>query len=139
MVAAMREIERSFPARKFGPNVTLDDERNLGCAFIDWPDFISSANESDSALRSLLAWRGAMFVDDIGQELAVVSGYKQGWSESVFDRFVNRRTGIAAVLWMTSNLTPNEMRNRYGERALSRLSGHCSFIRFDGQDRRLTA
>jgi DNA replication protein DnaC len=137
MIAAMKAVASLMPPRRFGPNVILDEERNTICSFVDWPEFIASLHRSNDQLGRLFAWRGPLFVDDVGQEHAAVSGFKQGESEAVFDQFINRRTGVDVPLWITTNLTPNEISNRYGERAMSRIAGHCELINFSGADRRL--
>ena len=139
MVAAMKAISRAMPSRQFGPNVILDEERNTVCKFVDWPEFVAGLDRNENATSQLFAWRGPLFVDDVGQEHFAASGYKQGWAESIFEQFVNRRTGSGLALWVTTNLMPNEMRDRYGERAMSRLAEHCVLIRLEGADRRLTA
>jgi DNA replication protein DnaC len=139
MVAALRNFASCLPPNKFGPNVLLDDERTTGCAFVDWPEFITRAFRDHDCEHRVLSWRGPMFVDDVGQEQFVHSGYRQGEGEAIFSRFVNRRTGMPLPLWITSNLSPGEIGDRYGERTISRLAEHCAFIKFEGPDRRLAS
>lgn len=139
MVAAMKAIARTMPSHRFGPNVTLDDERNTVSAFVDWPEFITNLRSRGDSVGQLFGWRGPLFIDDVGQEHVAVSGYRQGESEAVFDQFINRRTGIDSPLWITTNLTPNEIRDRYGERAMSRLAEHCVLVKLEGDDRRLAS
>jgi DNA replication protein DnaC len=117
--------------------------------FVDWPEFTGDVDrwramrgddrEKFDPMRRLCFWRGPLFVDDVGQEQAVESGYRAGETESLFDQFVNRRTGMDLPLWITTNLASDDIRKRYGERAISRLAEHCLEIPLGGDDRRLTA
>jgi DNA replication protein DnaC len=117
--------------------------------FVDWPEFIGDVDrwkaleitdrDRFDPVRRLCAWRGPLFVDDVGQEQFVESGYRRGESEALFDQFVNRRTGLDLALWITTNLSIADLRERYGERTSSRLSQHCLLIGICGDDRRLAA
>lgn len=128
--------------------LTMTDAAD-GSLFVDWPEFISDIErfadmrtpdrDRFDPERRLFFWRGPLFVDDVGAEQMVGSGYKAGRSEAVFDQFVNRRTGVNFPLWITTNLTPTELRERYGERTLSRLVEHCTMIPVSGADRRLAS
>ena len=137
MVAAMREVAKA-------------DAPFKDCAlFVDWPEFVSdcdawkamTASDRDrfNPAKRLLEWRGPLFVDDVGQEQIVDSGFRKGETEALFDQFVNRRTGLQLPLWLTSNLSASDIRKRYGERCVSRLTEHCAWISVVGDDRRLVA
>jgi DNA replication protein DnaC len=119
--------------------------------FVDWPEFIGDCDrferrfkgvedaEKFDPFRRLCTYRGPLFVDDVGQDLVVVSGFKTNVAESAFDQFVNRRTGMELPLWITSNLAEADIQARYGERTVSRLSQHCLIVPVVGEDRRLSA
>jgi DNA replication protein DnaC len=120
-----------------------------GPMFVDWPEFIGDIRRFETIetpdrerfdpLRRLSTYPGPMFVDDVGQEQAIVSGFRQGEAETVFSEFVNRRTGMQLALWIATNLAPKEIGSRYGQRTISRLAEHCVFVKFAGADRRIVA
>jgi DNA replication protein DnaC len=119
--------------------------------FVDWPEFIGDIERHRQSFkgvpdadkfdpfRRLCIYRGPLFVDDVGQDQPVVSGFKTNEAESIFDQFVNRRTGMELPLWITTNFSLADIRKRYGERTVSRLAQHCLIVPVEGVDRRLTA
>lgn len=115
--------------------------------FVDWPEYISDIDKYENnasfygikfdPMNRLFNYGGAIFVDDVGQEFSAISGFKFGKPESIFDQFINHRTGLDLPLWITTNLTLPAFQERYGDRALSRITEHCAVIELAGEDRRL--
>jgi DNA replication protein DnaC len=119
--------------------------------FVHWPEFIRDVGRFNRDYRDfpdrgafdpqvkLENYAAALFVDNLGEERAVNSGYEQGWAEMVFADFVCRRAGMKVGLWITTNLSERELKSRYGEPSISRLREHCAFITLKGADRRLAS
>jgi len=77
-----------------------------------------------------------VWFDDLGAE---GKGYYYGDKFEVFERMVQIRYDLfikGIITHFTTNLTPNEIKSRYGERMWSRLSQMCTHIIFEGQDKR---
>ena len=77
-----------------------------------------------------------LVIDDLGTEQQTVSQYgniRNPMAELLEERYAvwpNIRT------YITTNLSPAEILERYGERVASRLEEMCARIRLDGADRR---
>ncbi len=67
-------------------------------------------------------------VDDLGQERVT-----EFTSEELFS-VINFRINRGLPFVISTNLTPDELDDRYGERIASRLFGFCDVLRFVGED-----
>lgn len=77
-----------------------------------------------------------VWFDDLGAE---GKGYYYGDKFEVFERMIQIRYDLfrnGILTHFTTNLTPTEIKVRYGERTWSRLSEMCEHIIFDGEDKR---
>lgn len=87
----------------------------------------------DSLQAYLRVLESALIViDDLGQER--VTDFTAEELFSVINFRINR--GLPFVI--STNLTPDELDDRYGERIASRLFGFCDVLRFVGEDVRKT-
>jgi len=80
-------------------------------------------------------WDGdTLCIDDLGAE-GVVSewGVKDDLMKTIIAHRAERQKGVTHV---TTNLDARQIRDRYGDRTLSRLIGMCRCHRLDGRDRR---
>jgi DNA replication protein DnaC len=112
MVAAMHATE----ARRIG-------EVSYPPFFVNWAEYLGDIKRFEINVKArayddpskfdpevrLFGYKAGLFVDDIGREQFVESGYERGSSEAIFDRFIDRRTGIDLPLWITTNLSPDEL------------------------------
>jgi DNA replication protein DnaC len=117
--------------------------------FVAWPEFIRDTKQFEDDFkdapdrrffdprRRLGTYPAALFLDNVGEEREVTSGYEVGKAEVIFAELIDRRVGMAVPLWITTNLSERELRARYGEPTVSRLREHCAFITLTGKDRRL--
>lgn len=72
-----------------------------------------------------------LVLDDLGAEKA------SEWTVQELNRIVDERYRQCAPLLVTSNLSGKEMRERLGDRLVSRLAEMCVPVRIEGSDRRL--
>lgn len=95
---------------------SYEDRRSTG---EDWLD-----QATDATLLAL---------DDIGAERVT------DWVREKLFQLVNRRYNAVKATIVTSNLSPDELSDRIGDRTVSRLVGMCRIVRLDGEDKRLQA
>lgn len=119
--------------------------------FVDWPELMRDIRRFKDEFRDspdrrffdpqvrLETYPAALFIDAVGEERIVASGYEAGEAQAIFAEVINRRTGLPTPLWLTTNLSERELRARYGEPTVSRLRQHCAFITVAGKDRRLAS
>jgi DNA replication protein DnaC len=74
-------------------------------------------------------------VDDIGKE----AGGRSNVVDSMFDTVMRHRVASGKPTIITTNLTPDEMRQGYGIYVMSLLSEQCSMVEVPGVDYRPTA
>jgi DNA replication protein DnaC len=74
-------------------------------------------------------------VDDIGKE----AGGRSNVVDSMFDTVMRHRVASGKPTIITTNLTPDEMRQGYGIYVMSLLSEQCSKVEVPGSDYRPTA
>ncbi|KQP81553.1 ATP-binding protein [Aeromicrobium sp. Leaf291] len=71
-----------------------------------------------------------LLIDDLGAERATE------WAVEQFESLVDHRSREARRLIVTTNLDGATLRQRYGDRALSRLRGGATAVQLAGADRR---
>jgi DNA replication protein DnaC len=77
-----------------------------------------------------------LWFDDLGAE---GKGSYYGDKFEVMERMIQIRYDLyrnGILTHFTTNLSPNEIKARYGERAWSRLTEMCEHVVFDGEDKR---
>lgn len=130
MVAAMRTFE-------FSSRAMFLDWAEF-CADVDaFADYSTTDKELFNPQTRLFAWPAPLFVDDVGREPRL--GKYQRSNAEMFDRFISARARLNQQLWITTNQSLNDFTDRYGERAVSRIYGHCRLIEISGDDRRLAS
>jgi len=89
-----------------------------------------------SQLHKFFEWTDGheIVIDDLGTEATVAEyGAKDDLMKSVIAHRCERQRGVTHV---TTNLTAEEIAERYGDRTLSRLLGMCVAHRMAGKNRR---
>jgi len=69
-------------------------------------------------------------IDDVGTESLF-------YGNPVFNEIVKRAENVGNCLIITTNLTSQDIKEKYGDRVLSRLLNICKCIKFSGEDLRL--
>lgn len=72
-----------------------------------------------------------LLIDDLGAECVTQ------YSAASFTNLLNLRMVLGLQTVISTNLTPDKIRNTYGERVLSRLLGEFTVLGFEGKDIRL--
>jgi hypothetical protein len=90
--------------------------------FPDWGDWYSADGIAASVRR--------LFLDDLGVERNSEDAAR------IIALLVERRYAVDLPTWVTTNLTPLEIAERYGERTSSRLLGANAIVKLSGRDRR---
>lgn len=88
-------------------------------------------NRHDNFLDQLMRFEGVLILDDIGTEKATE------WVGEQFYRIINHRYENGLRTFYTSNLSPEELDEKIGERSVSRIVGSCEIVELQGDDRRL--
>ena len=113
---------------KKGYNVIYDSAINL-MHTLDQEQF-RKAKESSDTLPALLEC-DLLILDDFGTE------FDTAFSRSMIYTIINSRVNARKPMIVNTNLTPNEMKERYGDRIASRLSASSQILPFYGEDIRL--
>jgi len=71
-----------------------------------------------------------LFIDDFGATT------KSEWSINETFKLIDARVASKKQTFVSSNLDPNEILHHFGERIQSRMFELCTFIKFEGIDRR---
>ena len=70
--------------------------------------------------------KGRLFIDDLGFEKLAFNQYE------LMEQILFERYGNNAVTFLTTNLTPSEIENRYGKRIGDRLQEMFNYIKWEG-------
>lgn len=73
-------------------------------------------------------------IDDIGVE----HQDNQGKNVSMLYILINRMYNREGMLFLTTNLTLEQFRERYGDRILSRIVEMCEMVELTGEDKRIS-
>ena len=82
-------------------------------------------------LSKILNYRGLLIIDDIGSEKITE------WVEETLYAIVNKRYEDVIPTIFTSNLSPEELTKKYGDRIVSRVVGSCDVVELTGKDKRV--
>lgn len=91
----------------------------------------SFTDEGRAEAVRMFSGNGAVVLDDLDKTRPTDFGMEQLFSA------VDAREQAGAPLLVTTNLTPSEIGERYGEPLMSRLAGYCRTVRVDGDDWRV--
>lgn len=72
-----------------------------------------------------------VMIDDLGVEK------QTEWSHEILYLIVNKAYERGKPLFISTNLSLDEFREKYGDRILSRLSEMCELVELTGEDRRI--
>ena len=76
-------------------------------------------------------FKGLLFLDDVGVEKSTE------WTLETFYLILNARYNDVLPTIFTSNLSPANLSEKWGDRIASRIIGSCDVFRLEGEDRRL--
>ena len=111
-----------------GYSVIYDSAINL-MHTLDQEQFRRTKESSDT-LPSLLEC-DLLILDDFGTE------FDTAFSRSMMYTIINSRVNARKPMIINTNLTPTEMKARYGDRIASRLSSSSQILPFYGEDIRM--
>lgn len=89
------------------------------------PNKPNSDNVRDGAKNA--TW---LFIDELGV------GNISEWNIDQTFQLLDHRLNNGLQTYISSNLTPDEIQGKYGERILSRIYGMCRLVKYIGPDRR---
>jgi DNA replication protein DnaC len=92
----------------------------------------SFTDEGRAEAVRVFSGNGAVILDDLDKTRPSDFGMEQLFSA------VDAREQAGAPLLVTTNLSPSEIGERYGEPLMSRLAGYCRTVQVEGEDWRVT-
>lgn len=92
-----------------------------------------SINSIDKTLANAMESKSVLFLDDVGREPRMTF---YGNTIDRFPEIVDRIERDGGTIVMTTNLSGEQLRERYGERTTDRLRGMCMFVTFLGESKR---
>jgi DNA replication protein DnaC len=92
----------------------------------------SFTDEGRAEAVRMFSGNGAVILDDLDKTRPTDFGLEQLFAA------VDAREQAGAPLLVTTNLTPSEIGERYGDPLMSRLVGYCRSVRVEGDDWRVT-
>lgn len=97
--------------------------------------FAASTAECDPRMTNLdyLVWTHFPIIDELGVE-SMVNNY--GEKSEGFNRVINAAERYLRPLFISTNLTKEELLRRYGERTFDRLFHLCQIVKFKGESLR---
>lgn len=87
--------------------------------------------ESDKSFSNFIQKCDLLIIDDLGTER------QTDFAENIFFNIFNERTNLNLPIVVTTNLTANELKLKYGERLVSRMFGNCDGIKMPKEDIRM--
>lgn len=75
--------------------------------------------------------KNVLVLDDIGAEKVTE------WSTERLYAIINKAYERNHIVLIATNLTPTELREKYGDRIFSRLNEMCTVVELEGKDRRM--
>lgn len=97
----------------------------------DFSDENKTLSEENTNFGKLLAFKGLLILDDFGTEKLTE------WVEEILYMIINKRYENVLPIIFTSNLSPEKMVEKFGDRIVSRIIGSCDVIELKGNDRRI--
>lgn len=110
-----------------GMNVLYNSWQNL-LSDLEREKFGQSEIDAGGDTMSALLSCDLLILDDVGTE------FQNSFGVSALYHVINTRMNAKKPTIISSNLTPKEIRERYGERVMSRLTGEYILLRFAGND-----
>lgn len=109
---------------------------NVSCGDIEnWVEVLFELKErmNSGSLRSTvnsLTSDRVVFLDDLGAEK------QTEWGQEMLYLIINRIYLKGTPLFLTTNLTPEQFSERYGDRLVSRILEICEMVDIKGEDKR---
>lgn len=127
-VAAARFLESADPRQPFGRAWRADQRPH----FIHASKLLVMGLYDHEEERNQLERTKALVIDDMGVERLDAGGV----GLALFDWLINARYGAAGYTLITTNLTWESFRDRYGERIADRLREQADWYDLDGESMR---
>ena len=125
----------AFKVEEFNKHKYLPIFISVPDLLLDIRDTFKNSNNGDDSEKSIidsLTTERPLILDDIGAEKT------SDWSLQTLYTIIDRRYRNEYRTIITSNLTPQELGYKLGDRIASRIAGMCKVIELKGKDRRLT-
>jgi len=103
----------------------------LGLMKEDFKDENKSVATENTNFSKILNYAGVLIIDDIGSEKITE------WVEEMVYAIVNKRYEDVKPTIFTSNLPPEKLIEKYGDRIVSRIVGSCDVVELKGNDKRI--
>ena len=126
-----------------GRNIMLAGPVGVGKTFFFWAAGVKNALNlkmvqgfSRERLKeaTLSYCKEPVLIDDLGAEESLMMDY--GSRVELLPEVLEIRQDSAAPTYFTTNLTPHELRNRYGDRVVDRLMTGMAFFSLSGESKR---
>jgi len=101
----------------------------MGLPSVDHPEYENIHNMS-KFLKELGTYKGLLIIDDIGSEKS-----SEGVAVKLFQIINDRYEWMNHTIY-TSNLNLNELKEKVGDRIVSRIVEDCKIIKIEGEDKR---
>jgi len=119
-----------------------EEVQKLSVRFYNIPDLIrhlkrdfseenKTLSEDNTNFGKLLSFAGLLILDDFGTEKLTE------WVEESLYSIINKRYENVYPIIFTSNLSPEKMVEKFGDRIVSRIIGSCDVVELTGNDRRI--
>lgn len=109
------------------------DKRHIRTSFRNWIDllgeFKANLDYLQNQVKTFLAPK-IVILDDIGAEK------QTEWSQEILYTIVNKCYEDEKALFIATNLSLEEFREKYGDRIFSRINEMCDLLEITGEDRR---
>lgn len=111
-------------------------ERGIPALFVTVPSLLERIrqayrDDADSDLLGRAQNAAFLVLDDLGAEKPTE------WVQEKLFALVNHRYSMELPTVVTTNLMPDELSERVGQRTVSRLAECCRWVRLDGEDYRM--
>jgi len=125
-------------------NHAMDANPGLTGLFVEFADYLAALregfrDEEDSLrprwLRGMMAEVDLLVLDDLG----VAAVGRRDWDVEELVRLLNRRVEAGRPTIVTADLEPDELRDRLGQRVVSRLYEACRVVPLEARDYRREA
>jgi DNA replication protein DnaC len=111
-------------------------DRSIPSLFVTVPSLLERIRQAyrddvDSDLLPRAQNAAFLVLDDLGAEKPT------GWVQEKLFALVNHRYSMELPTVVTTNLMPDELSERIGQRTVSRLAESCRWVRLNGEDHRM--
>lgn len=109
------------------------EKRHIDTYIGNWTDMLIDFKSNFDYLHEnirMVLQNEVIIIDDVGAEK------HSDWSQEMIYTIVNRAYERAKTLFIATNLSLEQFREKYGDRIFSRLNEMCDIVELAGEDRR---